>query len=166
MTFALTVTNKNYTITDKNRENESSFRNSAAYYQNLLDGGNISQRSKPKNCQNTRRKSIRFKPNGIVAFSTIERPIVTNIHDLAVGGVSFFHHNERVITKNEFKMDILIFDNQTDFEYFIGQIKGRIISREMISDPLRSAQNWRFSVKFLNLDSLQQSMLQTFCRLV
>jgi hypothetical protein len=119
-----------------------------AYYQDFFDGGYICS---PDNCSdslNRRRKSNRLRINGIVALTSFEKPVVTRIYDIAPGGVSFLHTNEIYISDNEFKMDILIFDNLTDFEYLINQAHGRVKSRNLVSDPKNKAPIWRFSVEF------------------
>lgn len=158
-----TATTSTSKITDKDVKSENSSQSLVADNQNLFDGEDISGHYNPNDCQNTKRNSIRFRPNGIVVLTSFEKPVVTNIYDIAPGGVSFLHANERDITSSEFKMDILIFDAQTDFEYFIGQVKGRVKSRELVTDPRSNEPIWLFVVEFVDLDSLKQSFLQTFC---
>lgn len=164
--LALTTTSTSPKISDKDVASENILQNMVAYFQNLLSFEDISYHYNPNNLQKTRRKAIRFRPNGIVALTTLEQPIVTNICDIASGGVAFWHQNERDITNSEFKMDILIFDCQTYFEYFIGQAKGRVKSKELVSDPENKTASWRFGVEFLDLDSLTESILQPFCCVV
>lgn len=116
-----TITSPN--ITDKDMKSENNSQSLVAYYQDLFDGEDIPCHHNPNDCQNTKRKSIGFRPNGIVALTSFEKPVITNNYDIAPSGVSFLHANERDVTNSEFKMAILILDSQTDFEYFIDRVK-------------------------------------------
>lgn len=88
---------------------------------------------------------------------------MTNIYDITVGGVSFLHTNEKKLSDSELQMDILIFDSQTNFEYFIGPINGRITSKEQVPHPKSKSLVWRYGVEFFNLDVLNRNKLATFC---
>ncbi len=88
-----------------------------------------------KDHNSMKRKSNRFRTNGIVALTGLEEPVLSNIYDIGSGGVSFLHADEIAIDNVEFKMDILIYDSLTGFEYFISQVKGRVVWRELVSDP-------------------------------
>jgi len=134
-----------------------------AYQQNPSNGDNIFTHASSNNCSK-KRQSIRFKINGIVALTSFAKPVVTNIYDIAPGGVSFLHTNPWDICNNQFKMDILIFDKHSDSEYFISQVTGRVKSRKLVTDLKSNTAVWRFSVEFVHFDSLKQRMLQTFCR--
>lgn len=101
----------------------------------------------------SRRISTRFRANGIVALPGFEKPIVARVYDIATNGVSFLHVNEQGITSSEIEMDILIFDIQSDDEFFINQIKGRVKSKELVADPQNKAPIWLFSVEFVDLDA-------------
>lgn len=162
----LTTTTTSPKISDKDVKSENILQSLVTSYQNLPDFEEISCHYNPNNFQKTTRKSIRSRLNGIVALTSLEQPVVATIYDIAPGGVSFLHANERDITNNKFKMDILIFDCQTDFEYFIGQVKGRVKSKELVSEPKSNTPIWRFGVEFLDLDSLSESMLQPFYSLI
>ena len=85
--------------------------------------------------QKTTRKSNRLRAKGIVVLASFDKPVVTNIYDIASGGVSFLYASEIARVTGEFKMDILIFDNQTNFEYFFTQIKGQVTSSALVCDP-------------------------------
>jgi len=115
--------------------------------------------------QYARRKSIRFKAKGIVVLTKFEAPVVTCICDIGPGGLSFFSTNEEDVTEKEFKMDILLFEGQADFEYFIGQVKGRVKSKRLVAHTESNAPIWRFGVEFLDLDSAEPSMLKACCSL-
>lgn len=110
-----------------------------------------------------KRKSKRFRTNGIVALSGLEKPVLSNIYDIGSGGVSFLHVDEIAVGNDEFTMDILIYDSLTGFEYFISRLKGRAVWRELVSDPENNFPIWRFNVEFFDLDSSRQSKLQTLC---
>lgn len=105
--------------------------------------------------------STRFRANGIVALPGCEKPIVARIYDLAADGMSFLHVNDQGIATTETVMDILVFDAQSDEEFLISQIKGRVKSKELIADPENKAQIWRFCIEFADLDSEQQQELAT-----
>ncbi len=109
------------------------------------------------------RKADRFRTNGVVALTGLADPVLTNIYDIGTGGVSFLHLDEIAAGKDELKMDILIYDCLTDFEYFIGQLKGRVVWKELVSNPVNSTPIWRYNVVFSDLDSSQLTALQTLC---
>jgi hypothetical protein len=60
-------------------------------------------------------------------------------------------------------MDILIFDNHSDSEYFISHVTGRVKSRKLVTDLKSNEPVWRFSVEFIDFDSCKKNMLQAFC---
>ena len=109
------------------------------------------------------RKADRFRTNGIVALTNLEKPVLSHIYDIGSGGASFLHVDEMAVDLVEFKMDILIYDSSTGFEYFIGQVNGRVVWKELVSDPENNFPVWRFNVAFFDLDSSQQSKLQILC---
>ncbi|TKB06361.1 PilZ domain-containing protein [Desulforhopalus sp. IMCC35007] len=108
-----------------------------------------------------RRQSIRFETKGIVVLTGFEEPVVANIYDIAPGGVSFVHADKKNINNVDLKMEILIYDSHTDFDYFIGQISGRGKFMELVSDPINKLPVWRYGVEFSDIDSPQHSRLQT-----
>jgi hypothetical protein len=75
--------------------------------------------------------------------------------------MSFLHVNDQGIATSETMMDILIFDAQSDDEFLISQIKGRVKSKELIADPENKAPIWRFSVEFSDLDFENRQILET-----
>lgn len=113
------------------------------------------------NGHQNKRQSIRLVIKGIVVLTGFEEPVVANIYDIAPGGVSFVHADEKNITNVDFKMEILIYDSQTDFDYFIGQISGRGKSMELVSDSINSSRLWRYGVEFSDINSSQHNRLQT-----
>ncbi len=135
-----------------------------AYQQNPSNGDNIFTHDDSSDCPLRNRKSIRFKTNGIVALTNFTKPVVTNIYDIAPDGVSFLHANACDICNNHLKMDILIFDKHSDSEYFISQVTGRVKSRKLVTDLKSNTPVWLFSVEFMDFDSSNQKILQTFCR--
>ena len=138
------------TIKDLDIEIDNCSLSTVEHYQNFFDKGYGHFCFSADNHQKKKRKSVRFRVTGIVALTNFEQPVVTTICDIAPGGVSFFHAGEKDITNNEFKMDILIFDSQTDRECFISQIKGRIKSKNLVVDPKSKEPRWRFSIEFLD----------------
>ncbi len=108
----------------------------------------------------SRRKSNRTRANGIVALTNFIKPVVTKIYDIAQGGVSFFCADETDVTESALQMDILIFDNLTNFEFLINEIKGSIKSKNLVADPKSKKPTWRYSVEFVDLDSVQQNRLK------
>ncbi len=106
------------------------------------------------------RKSSRTRANGIVALTNFTKPVVTKIYDLAPGGVSFLYANETEITESALKMDILIFDILTNFEYLISQVSGNVKSKRLVTHPKSKAPTWRYSVAFVDLDSAKQNRLK------
>lgn len=89
----------------------------------------------PNDYQHTKQKSIRSRINGILALTSLEKLLVPNIYDISLGGLSFLHANEKDVSNSLFKMDIVIFDIQTDFEYLITGVKGWVNSKELSLEP-------------------------------
>jgi hypothetical protein len=119
--------------------------------------------SSGENYNSMKRKANRFRTNGIVALTNLEKPVLSNIYDISSGGASFLHVDETAVDKVEIKMDILIYDSLTDFEYFISQVNGRVVWRELVADPENNFPVWRFNVAFFDMDSAQQSKLHILC---
>ncbi|KJS01170.1 MAG: hypothetical protein VR65_09705 [Desulfobulbaceae bacterium BRH_c16a] len=93
-----------------------------------------------------------------------EKPVVARINDIGTGGVSFLHVHDREIADSEIKMDILIFDVQSDDELLISHLEGQVKSKELVSDPDSKAPVWRFSVEFRDLDARHRQTLSTCLR--
>jgi hypothetical protein len=114
-----------------------------------------------------RRQASRFKAHGIVVLTDFKTPLITNIYDLSTRGVSFWPINEVKLTKKEFTIDILIFDTQTGFEYFIGQLQGRVrYTKKLIRHPVTNALLRRIGLKFINFNCAHRTMLETCCSMV
>lgn len=113
----------------------------------------------------TKRESNRLRTKGIVVVASFEIPVVTNILDIAPGGVSFLYANDLDIINSKIRMDILIFDGRTNFEYFITQVKGRVTSISSVNLPKSNEQVWRYGVEFLDLDISKKSILLTLFNL-
>jgi hypothetical protein len=109
-----------------------------------------------------KRTSTRSRANGIVALMDIDEPIISRINDIAQGGVSFLHGEPLHLPTNEIRMDILIFDVQTNVEYFMSHVKGRIKSTECIADPQGNLPILHFSVEFLELEALHRNVLKAY----
>lgn len=124
------------------------------------EGGKIINHSTPEDCGRTKRRETRFRTNGIVVLADHGKPVVTNICDIAPGGVSFLHPGE-LGEKQYFMLDILIFDSLTNFEYSISQLKGQVTSTRLVEEPKGRARVWRYGVKFLELDSMKKDQLRT-----
>lgn len=152
-------------VINKPAERDNGRQGLFAYQKNLFNGEDIIKNNSSCDSPKQKRKSPRVKTNGIVALTSFAKPVVTNIYDIAPDGVSFLHANAWDICNNRFKMDILIFDNHTDSEYFISHVTGRVKSRKLVTDLKSNTVVWRFSVEFIHFDSLKRRMLQTFCRL-
>ncbi|GAB6193378.1 hypothetical protein [Desulfocastanea catecholica] len=133
------------------------------YQKNLFKGEDIIQHNSSSHSSGQKRKSTRLQVKGIVALTSFAKPVVTNIYDIAPDGVSFLHANAWDICSNQFKMDILIFDNHSDSEYFISHVTGRVTSRKLVTDLKSNKPVWLFGVEFIDFDSAKQEMLQTFC---
>jgi hypothetical protein len=108
----------------------------------------------------SRRTSTRIRAHGILTLTDLDEPIIARIFDIAPGGLSFLHLNDLSLPSGEITMDIIIFDDLTNFEYFINEAKGRIISKHCISDPEIGTPFLRFGVEFFELDSLHQDVLK------
>ena len=117
-------------------------------------------------CENTRRKSIRYRVNGIVALTSLEDLVVSNIYNIASGGLSFVTVRQHDITSSEFKMDILVYNNQVEFDFFISRVKGRVKSKQLVPDMHNHSPIWRFGTEFLDLDNDHRNMLEKYCKLV
>ncbi len=113
-------------------------------------------------CHHCNRREPRVLVNGIVALTDTAKPAVTQIYDIAPGGVSFWAANELDITESTLEMDILIFDIQTDIQFLINQVTGSMKSKILISDPINKAPTWRYSVEFVDFDRVQQKSLEKF----
>lgn len=150
-------------VINKPAERDSGRQGRFAYQKNLFNGEDIIKQNSSSDTPKQKRKSPRFKTNGIVALTSFAKPVVTNIYDIAPAGVSFLHANAWDICSNQFKMDILLFDNHCDSEYFISQVTGRITSRKLVTDLKSNTPVWLFSVAFMDFDSSNQKMLQAFC---
>ena len=111
----------------------------------------------------SRRTSSRFKARGILTLTDLEDPIIARIFDIAPGGLSFLYPNDFNFPGREIKMDIIIFDDLTDSEYFINEAKGKITSKQCISDPENGTPFLRYGVEFLELGSLHQDVLKACC---
>lgn len=114
----------------------------------------------PPDVHHTKRTSNRTRTNGIVALTNFAKPVVTKIYDIAPGGVSFLHSSEIDSTESALQMDILIFDNLTNFEYLINEIKGCVKSKNLVEEPKSKKPIWRYSVAFIDLDSEKQQRLK------
>lgn len=150
-------------VINKEAETDKGLQSLFVYQKNLFKGEDIIIHDSSSDFPRQKRKSTRFKINGIVALTSFAKPIVTNIYDIAPDGVSFLHANTWDICNNQFKMDILIFDNHSDSEYFISHVTGRVTSRKLVTDLKSNAPVWLFGVDFVDFDSSNQQMLQTFC---
>lgn len=148
-------------MSSKGVKSENDLQCPLMYCQNKFEKEDNSNHFGSNDHQNKRRKSIRFVTKGIVVLTGFEEPVVANIYDIASGGVSFVHADEKNISNVDFKMEILIYDSQTDFDYFISQISGRGKSMELISDPINNLPIWRYGVEFLDINSSQYNRLQT-----
>ncbi len=109
------------------------------------------------------RKWTRIKTNGVVALTSLDKPVVSIIYDIAEGGLSFLHGGETDVIDDEFRMDILIFDSMIDFEYHISKVRGRVKERQRITDPKNNVPVWRYHVEFLYLNEKKSQLLQIFC---
>ena len=131
------------------------------YCQNQFEREDNSNHYSSNDHHNTRRKSIRFVTKGIVVLTGFEEPLVANIYDIAPGGVSFVHADQKNINNVDFKMEILIYDSKTDFDFFIGQISGRGKFMELVFDPINNLPIWRYGIEFVDINSPQHNRLQT-----
>lgn len=109
-----------------------------------------------------RRKAHRILLNGIVALTNFAKPAVTRIYDIGPGGVSFLSVDELDCSSSALKMDILIFDIQTNFEFLINQVTGWVKGKILSTDPISRAPAWRYSVEFVLSDSIEQNKLKSF----
>ena len=159
----LTAAAMNPGVINQKAESANNLQSLFAYQQNLFKGEDIIKHNPSSDFPGQKRKSTRFKINGIVALTSFAKPVVTNIYDIAPDGVSFLHANAWDICNNQFKMDILIFDNHSDSEYLISQVTGRVKSRKLVTDLKSNKPVWLFGVEFVDFDSLKKKMLQTFC---
>jgi hypothetical protein len=111
----------------------------------------------------TRRKADRLRARGIVVLADSHKGLVTNLCDIAPGGVSFLHTCAIDRSGPELRIDILIYENQSDFECFIPAITGRVRSGTMVTDRKSNKQMWRYGIEFLQMDSTANDLLLTFC---
>ena len=109
------------------------------------------------------RRWTRIKTTGIVALTSGEMPLVSLIYDIAEGGVSFIHAAESDTMDGQFRMDILIFDNMMNFEYYISHVRGEVQWRQQIVDPHNNIPVWRYHVQFIDLHPQKAQLLQIFC---
>ncbi len=102
----------------------------ATFYQSELGRVCIYTPGTLLDLHHSKRKAYRIRTNGIVALTNFAKPVVTKNYDIGPGRVSFLYANETDITESALKMDILIFDILTKFEYLINQVKGRVKSKK------------------------------------
>ena len=140
-------------------------RSSAVCHESVSKREGTCRPGKQNGCKSTRRKSTRLRANGIVALTCFEQLVVSNIYDIAEGGVSFLQASENEISKSQFEMDILIYDGFTGFEYLISHIRGRVKWKGLVLDPEIDKPIWRFNVEFTDLDDSQRYKLQRLCSL-
>jgi len=119
-----------------------------------------------KDSQETRRQSVRCAVNGIVALTNFEKPVVTNIFDISMVGVSFWSTNVETLAGKEINMDILVYDNQANFEFLISKVKGQVRSRALAPHPVSRRLIQRFGIEFLGFDSLSSMALERCYNLV
>ncbi len=137
-----------------------------SFYQNEFDMQSIYTPGTLLNVLHNKRKSNRTRAYGIVALTSLTKPVVTKIFDIAPGGVSFIYAEEMDVTESALEMDILIFDILTNFEYLINQFTGRVKSKKLVADPKSKVSTWRYSVEFVDLDSEKQNRLKIFFSMV
>ncbi|WP_163337513.1 hypothetical protein [Desulfopila sp. IMCC35008] len=113
-----------------------------------------------------KRKSIRTRANGIVALSNLKKPLITLLYDVTPEGISFLCAEPAEMTDSTFIMDILIFDSNTDFEYCITQVKGRLRFRRRVSIPNGTILLWRCGVELIELNDFQKRLLHKGYRLM
>ena len=109
------------------------------------------------------RQYRRIRTKGVVALSSSDRTVVSLVYDIAQGGVSFWHANDKDLVDHEFAMDIVIFNVLLDIEYHLNHIKGRVKWRSVALDPRYNIPTYRYHVQFLNLDQKNINVLRTFC---
>lgn len=128
--------------------------------QGTFDRENVSITCIPADQQETRRRSIRCTANGIVALTNFEKPVVTNIFDISMGGVSFWSTNGEPLVGKEINMDILVYDTQANFEYLISKVKGQVRSRALVPHSVSSRLIRRFGIEFSDFDSFSSTALE------
>ena len=128
--------------------------------QGTFDREKLSITCIPADQQETRRQSIRCAANGIVALTNFEKPVVTNIFDISMGGVSFWSTNGETLAGKEINMDILVYDTQANFDYLISKVKGQVRSRALVPHPVSRRLIRRFGIEFFGLDSLSSTALE------
>lgn len=106
----------------------------------------------------SRRISTRIPVKGIVALTGSGKPVVARIHDIGAGGLSCLHADGAAFSDVE--MDVLLFDVRTDEEFLLPRINGRIVARELVADPRRTAPVWRYNVEFQDLHDGQRLTLK------
>jgi hypothetical protein len=95
-------------------------------------------------------------------MTDLENPVVATSYDIAPVGVSFVHLNDLGVVGNEIMMDILVFDNHTNKEHSVSQVKGRIRWKKGVFDAESEETILRFGVEFIELDSLQRDILRLY----
>ncbi len=143
---------------------ENNRQSLASLYQNEFNGECMYTPGTLLDVHHTKRKSNRTRANGIVALTNFTKPVVTRIYDIAPGGISLLCAEEMDVTDGALKMDILIFDILTNFEYLINQVTGRIKSKKLVAHPKSKTPAWRYSVAFVDFDSSMQNRLKSICK--
>ncbi len=128
--------------------------------QGTIDREKLSVTCIPADQQETRRQSIRCAVHGIVALTNFEKPLVTNIFDISMCGVSFWSTNGETLAGKEISMDILVYDTQANFEYLISKVKGQVRSTELVPHPVSKCLTRRFGIEFFGFDSLSCTALE------
>lgn len=105
----------------------------------------------------------RFRAKGIVVLNGFEESIVTNLYDIARGGLSFMLTCDEKLSENPLDMDILIFDCQSGFEHFIEQVKAQIKSRKLYFHSESNDLLWRFGAEFCDSNISLPNMNKNSC---
>lgn len=162
----LQTTPKEPAKTGEVSKTENNRQSLASFYQNEFDRECIYAPGTLLDVHHTKRKSNRTRANGIAALTNFAKPVVTRIYDIALGGISLLCAEEMDVTDGALKMDILVFDSLTNFEYLINQVTGHVKSKKIVTDPKSKSPTWRYSVEFVGLDSVEQNRLKMLFTLV
>lgn len=154
-----TMTAKTPGLPEVNAHTEYRTPDSAMEYKRVTDRKRTKKPNESRVPYNMKRKLIRTRANGIVALSSLKKPLITVLYDVTPGGISFLCADPVEMTDSVFMMDILIFDSKTDFEYCITQVGGQLRFRRRVAVPNGTLSLWRYGVELIELNDFQKRLL-------
>lgn len=110
-----------------------------------------------------RRAHSRFRTKGIVILPDFADLMVSNVHDISMGGISFLYPDGPEVLSGKIKMDIFIFDGLTGTECYLDHVPGQIKANIPLPHPISNLPLLRCCVAFLKLNLSLRENLSRYC---